>query len=406
MKDNMKKNYLWNTIGALTISLTSLVYTMILTRTCSLDEVGLFSFGFSFACMMVTLASFGGRTYQVTDTRNEIKTSTYIIARYITVIFSYLLVIIFLLFKNYSFQKLIIILVLCIFKFLEELSDVYYGIMQKNKELYKVGQFQFIKSIINVILFFVGVRYIDNLITSIILITINNMIFVLLIERTKSKQLETWKFEFDKKQIIKLLKINFFICGYTFLSSYLINAPKYAIDNYLSSDMQAMFNMLIMPATLMFLIGGFIVNPILVDIAEKHEENRISEIKSILKKIFLLLTFFGIAALIGTYFLGTWALEIVYSISFKKYRYQLMLVILGAIFYTFTTILGTIFIAFRKIKIQLFIALICCVVAYALSDILVLKYGLIGGFYSYLITMIFRMLCYIPLLINLFRREE
>lgn len=406
MKDNIKKNYIWNTIGALTISLTSLVYTMILTRYCNLNEVGQFSFGFSFACMMVTLASFGGRTYQVTDTKGEKKTSTYIVTRYITVILSYLLVILFLLFKKYNSEKITIILFLCIFKFLEEISDVYYGILQRHKRLYNVGEYQFFKSIINVILFFIGVKFIDNLIISIILMTLNNMIFVFLIERKKSKELETWKIEINKDQIINLLKINLFICGYTFLSSYLVNAPKYAIDNYLSSDMQAIFNMLIMPATFMFLVGGFIVNPILVDIAEKYKENKMNEINLILKKIIYLLFFFGIIALIGTYFLGTWALEIVYSISFKQYKFHLMLVILGATFYTFTAILGTIFIAFRKIKIQLLIAGICSIFAYILSDVLVLKLGLIGGFYSYLITMIFRVLCYVPLLINLYRRER
>ena len=138
MKNNIKKNYIWNTIGALTISLTSLFYTMILSRFSDINSVGIFSFGFSFACMMVTLASFGGRTYQVTDTKDEIKTSTYILTRYITVLATFILVIIFLLFKNYSTEKNIIIVLLCTFKFFEEISDVYYGIIQKKKKLYKV----------------------------------------------------------------------------------------------------------------------------------------------------------------------------------------------------------------------------------------------------------------------------
>lgn len=403
--NNIKREYLWNTIGALVMSFTSLIYTMIMTRYCNLNAVGMFSFGFSFACMMVTVASFGGRTFQVTDTQSEIKTSTYIITRYITVIFSYLLVILFVLFKNYNLEKNIIILILCIFKFLEELSDVYYGVLQRHKNLYKVGQFQFFKSIMNVILFFIGIKFINNLIISIVLVTINNMIFLFVIERKKAKQTEKWTVEFDKKEVFKLLKINLFICGYTFLTSYIVNAPKYAIDSYLTSDMQAIFNMLIMPATLMFLLGGFIINPILVDIAEKHEKKKTDEIKKIIKKILVILLILGVIALIGTYFLGTWALEIVYNISFEKYKLHLMLVILGAILYTFTTILATIFIAFRKIKIQLILAIICTIFAFVISDILVSKLGLIGGFYSYLITMIFRTLCYLPLLINLLKKE-
>jgi len=405
MKTNsLKKDYIWNTVGALTISATSLIYTVIMSRFCNLNDVGIFSFAFSFACMIVTLASFGGRTFQVTDTKGEIKTSTYIITRYITVLLSYLLVIIFALIKNYNIEKTLIILILCIFKFLEELSDVYYGILQKRKKLYKVGQYQFIKSIINIILFCIGIIFIKNLIVTVLLITLNNTIFLFCIERKKAEKLETWHLKFDKKEIIALLEVNFYICGFTFFSTYLINAPKYAIDTYLTNDIQAIFNMLIMPATLMLLIGGFIINPILVDVAEKYEKRKNNELKSMITKVICYLLLFGVLALIASYFLGTWALGIIYGLSFTKYKTELLIVIVGAILYTFVTILGQILIAFRKIKIQLVIAVLCSIFAYVISNVLVPKLGLSGGIYSYLITMIFRTICYIPLIFSIFKK--
>jgi len=405
MKNNMRKNYIWNTIGALTISITSLIYTMILSRFSDINTVGIFSFGFSYACMMVSLASFGGRTYQVTDTKNEIKTSTYIVTRYITVALTYIFVIVFLIFKNYNLEKNIIIMLLCLFKFFEEISDVYYGILQKNKKLYKVGIFQFVKSIINLILFIFGTLIIKKLIVTILLITFNNVMFALILERKNAKKEKNWNFEFDKKEILKLLKINIYICLYTFLSSYLINAPKYAIDTYLTTDIQAIFNMLIMPATLMLLIGGFIINPILVDIAEIYKEKNYKKIKSIIKKIISLLIILGILGLICTYFFGTNILELIYGIEFSLYKVELLIIILGATLYTLTTILGTIFIAFRKIKIQVIIVVICSIFAFIISNELVKYYGMIGGVYSYLFTMIFRLCCYIPLLFTL-RKEE
>jgi len=405
MKNNIKKNYIWNTVGALTISLTSLFYTMILSRFSDMNSLGIFSFGFSYACMMVTLASFGGRTYQVTDTKEEIKTSTYIITRYITVTLTFLFVIVFLLFKKYTLEKNIIIIMLCIFKFFEEISDVYYGILQKNKKLYKVGVFQFVKSIINLILFITGILIIKKIIITILLITINNIIFAVFFERHNAKKENKWKIEFDKNEIIKLLKINLNICLYTFLSSYLINAPKYAIDTYLTSDIQAIFNMLIMPATLMLLIGGFIINPILVDIAEIYEEKKIRKIKTILIKIISVTVIIGIIGLIGTYFFGINILNLIYGIDFSSYKLELLIIILGATLYTLTTILGTIFIAFRKIKIQVVIVIMCSVFALFISNELVKNYGMIGGVYSYLFTMIFRLICYVPLLFIL-RKEE
>jgi len=405
MKNNIKKNYIWNTIGALTISLTSLFYTMILSRFSDINSVGIFSFGFSFACMMVTLASFGGRTYQVTDTKDEIKTSTYILTRYITVLVTFILVIIFLLFKNYSTEKNIIIVLLCTFKFFEEISDVYYGIIQKKKKLYKVGIYQFVKSLINLLLFIISILIIKKLIISVILITINNIIFSLFLERNDAKKEKTWKLEIDKKEIIKLLKINLYICLYTFLSAYLVSSPKYAIDTYLTNEIQAIFNMLIMPATLMLLIGGFIINPILVDIAEIYDKKEIKRLKIIIKKVIFLLFVLGLFGIIGTYLLGTNILGIIYGIDFSEYKIQLVIIIIGATIYTLTTILGTIFITMRKIKIQVIIAIICSFFSYFISNVMVNKYGLDGGVYSYLFTMLFRFICYIPLLINL-RKEE
>lgn len=105
-----------------------------------------------------------------------------------------------------------------------------------------------------------------------------------------------------------------------------------------------------MPATLMLLIGGFIVNPILVNIAEQYENNKMDQIIKTIKRILLILLIYGIVALLGTYFLGTTLLEIIYSIKFKEYKLHLMLVILGAILYTVVTILSTILIAIRKNK--------------------------------------------------------
>lgn len=406
MKNNYKKNYIWNTIGSFIISITSLIYTFILTRNLDLETVGVFSFGFSFACMMVSLASFGGRTFQVTDTKKEKSTSSYIIARYITVILTFLLVLIFLMLKNYNLEKNIVIILLCMFKFFEEISDVYYGIIQIHNKLYKVGQFQFVKSIINIILFTVGIIFIKNLIISILLITLNNLIFIFFIERNESKKLEVWKKTCNKQEILSILKINFYICGYIFLSTYLINVSKYSIDIYLSSDMQAIFNILMMPTTLMLIIGGFIINPILIDIANIYSENNIKKLKEIIKKILISLFIIGIIVLIFTYLIGTDLLNFIYGINFDKYKIELMIVMIGAILYTLATILGNIFIAFRKIKIQFYIGIGCAIMATIISNYLVSSYGINGGFYTYLITMFIRLVCYLPLLYNILKKRS
>lgn len=405
-KKIMKNDYIWNTIGAITISLTSLLYTMILSRLCDLKDVGVFTFAFSFACTIVTLASFGGRSFQVTDVNNKISSFSYIITRYITVLFTYLLVIIYVVFKSYSFDKSIIILLLCIFKFLEELSDVYYGVLQKKKHLYYIGQCQFVKSIINILIFYIMFKLSNNMILAIISITLVNLLFLLFIERKKAKAIEKIEIKISKDEIFSVLKNNFYICAFLFLCSYLVNSPKYAIDKYLSSDFQAIFNMLIMPATFVLLFGTFIVNPIIVNIAEKYNNNKINEIIKTIRKVVLIVFGLGIVTLIGTYFLGVPILNIIYGLDFSAYKGYLLIIIVGAVLYTITAIISMLLIAMRKIKIQFYISAIHSICAYFIADFMVKNYMIAGGIYSYLIIMSSRFIIYIIFVSIIFRNNK
>ena len=59
----------------------------------------------------------------------------------------------------------------------------------------------------------------------------------------------------------------------TFLNIYLINASKYAIDNVMTEDYQAIFGIIVMPATIMVLLAQFMVHPFLNSITNYIEKN-------------------------------------------------------------------------------------------------------------------------------------
>ena len=108
--------------------------------------------------------------------------------------------------REYTFYKAAIIFLICIFKYLEEVSDVYYGVLQRNGKLYKVGQFQFLKSIINVILFFLILKFNYGLLSAIITITIINLFFIIFLERRMAIRSERW---------IKIFRITSYNVCYT-----------------------------------------------------------------------------------------------------------------------------------------------------------------------------------------------
>lgn len=407
MKDtNLKKNFIWNTIGVMTFSLTSLLYTMILMRFSTLKLTGIFSFGFTLACTTTALAALGGRTYQVTDVNNELSPFTYIIAKIFNVSIVSIGVLIFLLLRNYSTEKFIVVLLLCFFKYSEELSDVYYGIMQKEDKLYYVGRIQFIKSIINIIVFLLNIKYFNNLIVSVIFILLVNIIFLLFIERPIARKLKKWNNLTDKIQIKKYFKVNTTICVFTFLTMCLANAPKYAIDIYLTDEIQAIFGIIIMPAMIMTLICNFITNPILIQIANLYNDNKINDIYKMFRKIIIIIIFIGIVGLIVAYFIGIPFLNILYSSNFNRYKIELMFIILGSVFYAISMMSSSFLTSIRKLKIQLYMNAIFTAIAFMLSFMFVRFYGITGGTISYLLIMFIRMVVYLIIIIKKLKCEE
>lgn len=66
-----------------------------------------------------------------------------------------------------------------------------------------------------------------------------------------------------------------------------MNVPKYAIDDFLNEHIQAIYGIIIMPATVVGLFGQFIIHPYLNIIAGLHKEGKLEEVKKILVKIIL-----------------------------------------------------------------------------------------------------------------------
>ena len=404
--NNIKKNIVWNTIGVLTISSTSLLYTLILTHFCNLKDVGIFSFAFSFACMMITLASFGGRTIHITDSNNNNSNISYIITKYITVLITFLLVLIYITIKSYSITKTTLIIILCLFKFFEEISDVYYGVLQKENYLYKVGIFQTVKSIINIILFTLIIVFSKNIILSSSSILIVNILFALIIERHAAKTANNWKFEIKTKEIKNILYQNFYVCFFTFLTSYIISSPKYAIDKYLIDDMQAIFNIILMPATFIYLLAGFILSPFMVEISKEIEKKEYDKSKKRVIKIISIILLLGIISLIGCYYCGIPILNIIYGIDLTAYKFGFLIIILGSIMYSISVAISTILIAYRELKIQTIISLVLSILSYLICNILVKKLSITGGCYAYLIVVSLRALIYIILFLNVIKKRK
>ena len=263
-----KKNIIWNIIGATANAFNSLFFAIIVTRINGINDGGIFTYSFATACLLYMIGVYSGRTFQVTDITNKNSDSDYIYHRAITCVVMILISIAFVFIKQYDMYKSIIFVLLCGYKCIEAFSESLYAVVQKGDLLYKVGKSMFFKAFISVIAFLIIDLLTKNLIASCISIVLINIIILLVYDSKNIKEVKFIKTKFSKNSIIRLFKIGFFTFTLTFLANYLINAPRYAIDDILTNDLQTIFGIIIMPATLMALLGQYIIQPSLIKLSE------------------------------------------------------------------------------------------------------------------------------------------
>ena len=303
----------------------------------------------------------------------------------------------YLIFKQYSSFKTTIFALLAIFKGLEAFSDILYGVMQKNGILYKSGKSLFAKGFIG-ILFFLIVDIItrDLRLACLAVIVVNLVILVLYDYFITTRKLIDNKYKVDLKNVTSIFKSEFFVFVNSFAGIYILNAPKYAIDGYLTEDVQAIYGYIMMPATVMTLFTQFIVMPFLGKLKEMYEQKELKEIEKVTFKIKLIVIAFGAFAVLAAFLIGPEFLGLIYGLDLTAYRMNLCVIIASYIFYAISYINLVTLTTIRHTFVQFVIYIISMIIAFLGSTILVrvLNLGINGATFSCTITLAIQFILY------------
>lgn len=388
-----KKNFIWNIIGTTFNSFNSLFFMIIVTRVNGTTDAGIFTLAFTTACILYMIGVYAGRIFQVTE-NEKINDKEYIINRTGTVILMIIISGIFVVIKGYEPYKMVVFILICLYKAIEAFSDVLYGILQKNDLLYQVGKSFFLKALIALVAFLVVDLITKNLIISSLMIVIANILVILVYDIPNILKIVDIKQKIKISSVLRIYKTGFFIFAISFLGLYIMNAPKYAIDDFLTENIQAIYGIIIMPATVVGLLGQFIIHPYLNTIVKLYKENQLEEIKKIVLKIVLAIFVLGMICVLGAYILGIPVLELIYGINLKDYKINLVVIILASTLSVIGTIYSSILTTIRRTFIQFVIYCVLTVIAVISSYILTYYFKINGATGAYFIIMSLQYLLY------------
>ena len=386
-KNQFRNNFIWNILGTGVNAFNSLFFLITVTRINGAEKAGIFSIAFSTACIFFVIGIYAGRIYQVTEPDKNISNKDYIVNRIITVIIMNIVVVLFCVFRKYEFYKTLIFILLTFYKSIEAFCEVIYGVLQKNEKLEVVGKSLFIKSFISVMCFVLIDFFTKNMILSIISIIVIWLLMLFIYDFRKSSSYINYSRMVNWNNVLKIFRLGFTTFAITFLGLYIINAPKYAIDTYLQSNLQTVFGIVVMPATILSLVAQFLIHPYLNEILKSYKENDLKRLKKMLLKLVLSLISVGIVSSILAYLFGVQILGLIYGIDLVPYRTGLIMIIVAATLYTIGIIYSSVLTTVRETFSQFIIYMVISVFALVISNIFTKVFNLNGAFWAYLATM-------------------
>lgn len=380
-------DFFWNMCASIVYSFQSAILLFVVTRISGLFVAGIFSISYIVSQTFAVVGSYSMRNYQVSDMKNKYSYGTYIYSRIISTIVMFVTCMVYSLLEGYTGEKLVLIAILCVYRAVDGYEDVYHGEMQKRNRLDVASRIVTYRIVISSAVFAIGVLCTNNIIFSTALLTISavllswgmNAVAISVMDMQQKPQ---------KNQVWKLLFEVAPICIGAFLYSYLVNSPKYAIENILSDDMQTIFNIIFMPVFVINMLSSFVFKPYVARMGIYWNEKKQKEfIKLLLLQVGCVLGITAIVMLAG-FILGIPVLEFIYGVDLKQYKLLfMMLLAFGGItaLDAFALIVLTVMRLQNVVLVSYIVSLIVDVI---FMNSLVIKYHMMGAGLVYGMSMV------------------
>ena len=435
MSDNVHNkneagNYIWNAIGGMLNAGQSVLVLIIVTRVCGLEAAGLYSIAFATGNLFMYLGNYGVRNYQVSDVDEKFPFRSYVLHRLLTVALMLLAAAVYctysLLRGAYSPAKTMTVAAMCLLKAIDCLEEVLEGRLHQRGRLDLAGKMMTVRLLISIggmLAVLVATR---NLLTAtnaaIILAAAAVILMAAACRRTllplqpapelvadvgnagaapgaaaKNRGAATSPAAASAavsaarrgalRDAAVLMRVCFPVCAANFLSFYLINAPKYAIDAAMNETAQAQYNFIAMPVFVIQLLGMFVYQPVLVRMTLSW--NRADK-KGFLRD-FLRITagLLIIAALClgGAYVLGIPVLSALYATDLSALKPELLLILAGGVFLAMNGFYSAVLTLMREQNRIPFMYLAGAVLSLILTPRFVEISGIMGAVISFVLIM-------------------
>lgn len=402
-----KSEFIWNIIASVCASLLSVVLLFITTRINGANSAGMFAIVFATATVLNSIADFGMRVYQVTDTERQHKFGVYLASRVVVDIVMVICGIGFVLISGYTMEKAAICLAMVGFRFADAISETYQGEFQLNGRLDIAGKSVFYRMIASILVFAIVDFVSRNMLLATVGMTLTNFAGLLVYDLRLIKGYNREGISLKRIEIGSVIMDCFPLFFSTFLNNYIVNAPKYAIDRLLTYEMQTYFNIIYLPTFTINLMSIFVLKPMLRGLGEMWNGKKYAKFIGIVIRMILAIVLMTVVVEAICWVIGIPVLSFIYGVELTQYKTDLLILVISggfsalsvALFYTLTTMRAQ-----KRVSLAYVVAALGGVV---LPYFLIEKYNITGAaLASVAIMVILATLLFGIFIIEWYKKEE
>lgn len=383
-----RRDYIWNTIGVGVWGMVFPILTVVATQLAGTDQAGRFSMAFAVGTLLMFLANYGVRNFQVSDIDETSSFASYQVNRWITSILALVAGLLYCTIRDYGPAMLMLSMGVYVYKVVDGLADVYEGRLQQADKLYLAGVSQALRSLAAIAAFTVllfltrstAIAAAGMAIASVASLALVSIPLALL----ETEASRPWK----TQEVGTLFRHCFPLFSALFLFNLIESLPKFAMEGMLSYDNQLYFNALFFPAQGILLAAGFMYKPQLLRLANiwanPRRRKRFDLIVLAMAGVICALTA-GTLVFMG--WIGIPVMSFMYGLDFEKFRaLAYLMVIAGGVsaaidfLYAIVTVLRHQSSATKPYLITFAFALV-------VPTVLILLFGLTGAVVGYLASM-------------------
>lgn len=368
-----------NVAGTLSMAVSQWLQIILITRLLGLYEVGLFSYFLALTGPLVLFSRFSLSV--LVPTQRKLHYEYYIFKQYrdITNYLFVLATVIMMLFIDLDIYENICLFLFIIFKFYENKEEFIYTENIAESRIQFLACSKIYKSVVTIVLFSFTIFVSESLVLAIISLLISQMLIYYLYDRKFSYSIGKSSPELKIKHVKNIFVLGVGLSFVQVLSSMVTNIPRYIIEHFHSVEILGVF------ATIMYFAN--ITNNIVIAINESvlaafaRERGRSTML--FYRSFFRLCGVFLILVIIGEIILisfGNDILVLLYGEAFMGYQNEMIMLGILLFFIVYTTLFEIALNVFNLYTHQVIMQSVTFIATIILSLLVIIPYGLIGGF--------------------------